>query len=212
MKEITRLTYNPKPYMIIIMTWRKENIDMIYFTADTHFGHENVIRFCSRPFSCAAEMDEALIENWNSRVKSNDTVYILGDMFFRSVNFEEILKRLKGKKRLIVGNHDGSWMTKADISRYFESVDKFLETTDGQHAITLCHYPMVTWKHAQRSYMIHGHIHNDTRADYWSLLVDRDNVLNAGTDINGFMPVPFDELVERITETSSGCTGMVYTG
>ena len=170
---------------------------MIYFTADTHFGHENVIRFCGRPFSCAAEMDEALIENWNSRVKSNDTVYILGDMFFRSVNFEEILKRLKGKKRLIVGNHDGSWMTKADISRYFESVDKFLETTDGQHAITLCHYPMVTWKHAQRSYMIHGHIHNDTRADYWSLLVDRDNVLNAGTDINGFMPVPFDELVEN---------------
>ena len=49
---------------------------MIYFTADTHFGHENVIRFCGRPFSCAAEMDEALIANWNSRVKGNDTVYI----------------------------------------------------------------------------------------------------------------------------------------
>lgn len=118
---------------------------MIYFTADTHFGHDNVIRFCNRPFSCAAEMDEALIANWNGRVKGNDTVYILGDMFFRSTNFEEILKRLKGRKRLIVGNHDGSWMTKADISRYFASIDKFLETTDGQHALTLCHYPMLTW-------------------------------------------------------------------
>ncbi len=170
---------------------------MIYFTADTHFGHENVIRFCGRPFSCAAEMDEALIANWNSRVKGNDTVYILGDMFFRSVNFEEILKRLKGKKRLIVGNHDGSWMIKADISRYFESIDKFLETTDGQHALTLCHYPMVTWKHAQRSYMIHGHIHNDTSMDYWPLLAARDNVLNAGADINGLMPVTFDELMEN---------------
>lgn len=116
---------------------------------------------------------------------------------FRSVNFEEILKRLKGKKRLIVGNHDGSWMTKADISRYFESIDKFLETTDGQHALTLCHYPMVTWKHAQRSYMIHGHIHNDTSMDYWPLLAARDNVLNAGADINGLMPVTFDELVEN---------------
>lgn len=71
---------------------------MIYFTADTHFGHENVIRFCGRPFSCAAEMDEALIANWNSRVKGNDTVYILGDMFFRSVNFEEILKAAQGEK------------------------------------------------------------------------------------------------------------------
>lgn len=50
---------------------------MIYFTADTHFGHESVIRFCSRPYATAAEMDEALIENWNSRVKGNDTVLIL---------------------------------------------------------------------------------------------------------------------------------------
>ena len=89
---------------------------MIYFTADTHFGHYNVIRFCDRPFASAEEMDEAMIQNWNDRVTGNDTVYILGDMFFRSTNAEEILKRLKGKKRLIVGNHDGSWMTKFDYA------------------------------------------------------------------------------------------------
>ena len=77
---------------------------MIYFTADTHFGHCNVIRFCDRPFASAEEMDEAMIQNWNDRVTGNDTVYILGDMFFRSTNAEEILKRLKGKKRLIFGN------------------------------------------------------------------------------------------------------------
>ena len=72
---------------------------MVYFTADTHFGHENVIRFCDRPFSTADEMDEAMIANWNGRVKGNDTVYvyILGDMFFRSTNAETILQRLKGK-------------------------------------------------------------------------------------------------------------------
>ena len=70
---------------------------MIYFTADTHFGHENVIRFCSRPYATAAEMDEALIENWNSRVKGNDTVFILGDLLFRSDNAEEILRCLKEK-------------------------------------------------------------------------------------------------------------------
>ena len=57
---------------------------MIYFTADTHFGHYNVIRFCDRPFASAEEMDEAMIQNWNDRVTGNDTVYILGDMFFRS--------------------------------------------------------------------------------------------------------------------------------
>ena len=172
-------------------------IELIYFTADTHFGHENVIRFCGRPYSCAEEMDEALILNWNSRVKGNDTVYILGDMFFRSTNAESILRRLKGKKRLIIGNHDGSWMTKFNASKYFISIDNFLETSDGKHTLTLCHYPMLSWKHAMKSYMVHGHIHNDTKADFWPLLLVRDNVLNAGVDINGYQPVTYDELLEN---------------
>ena len=170
---------------------------MIYFTADTHFGHENVIRFCDRPFSSANEMDEAMIANWNARVRGNDTVYVLGDMFFRSTNAETILQRLKGKKRLIVGNHDSSWMTKFDYARYFVSVDSFLETSDGQHSLTLCHYPLLSWKHARRSYMIHGHIHNDKTADFWPLIAARDHVLNAGVDVNGFCPVTFDELMEN---------------
>lgn len=57
---------------------------MIYFTADTHFGHCNVIRFCDRPFASAEEMDEAMIQNWNERVTGNDTVYILGDKFLET--------------------------------------------------------------------------------------------------------------------------------
>lgn len=170
---------------------------MIYFTADTHFGHQNVIRFCGRPFADANEMDETLIENWNSRVNGNDTVYVLGDMFFRSTNTESILKRLRGKKRLIVGNHDGSWMTKLDVSRYFASIDSFLEMSDGKHSLTLCHYPMLTWKHEKKSYMVHGHIHNDTSADFWPQFAARENVLNAGTDINGFAPVAFEELLDN---------------
>lgn len=71
---------------------------MIYFTADTHFGHENVIRFCDRPFSSANEMDEAMIANWNARVKGDDTVYVLGDMFFRSTNAETIFAATQGKE------------------------------------------------------------------------------------------------------------------
>lgn len=170
---------------------------MIYFTADTHFGHDNVIRFCGRPFSSKDEMNDIMIRNWNARVRGNDTIYIVGDMFFRCPDAEEILKCLKGKKRLIVGNHDSSWMTKFHYERYFVSVDNFLETSDGKRTLTLCHYPLLTWKHSTRSYMIHGHIHNDTTADFWRLIAARDNVLNAGVDINHFQPVTFDELVEN---------------
>ena len=170
---------------------------MFYFTVDTHFGHENYIRMCGRPFETIEEMNEALIENWNRRVKGNDTICIVGDMFFRCEEPEQILKRLHGKKRLIVGNHDSSWMNRVDIGKYFVSVDDFLQISDGQHSLTLCHYPLLTWKHWSRSYMIHGHIHADTRMDFWFCIKARDNVLNAGVDLNNFQPVTFDELLEN---------------
>lgn len=54
---------------------------MIYYIADMHFGHQNVLRFDNRPFADANQMEEALIHNWNERVTPEDTVYVLGDAF-----------------------------------------------------------------------------------------------------------------------------------
>lgn len=170
---------------------------MFFFTADTHFGHANIIRFCDRPFSTVEEMDETIIKRWNDKVNESDTVFILGDMFFRSTNVECVLLRLKGRKRLIIGNHDNTWMKKVDLALYFESVDPMVEISDGQHTFTLCHYPMLSWNHQSRAFMIHGHIHNNTSMDYWPSILARDRLLNAGCDINGFEPVTFEELVEH---------------
>ena len=170
---------------------------MIYFISDCHFGHCNVIGMCNRPFATIDEMNEALITNWNERVRGNDHVYILGDLFFRCQDPESILRRLKGKKHLIIGNHDGSWMERVELPAYFQSVDDFLTMTDGTRGITLCHYPLLTYKHAKKNYMIHGHTHNDTTSDYWPLLRIRERVLNASVEVNGYRPVTFDELVEN---------------
>ena len=49
-------------------------------------------------------MDEALLSKWNAKVKADDIVYILGDLFFRAAKVEPILKALNGRKHLIVGN------------------------------------------------------------------------------------------------------------
>ena len=168
---------------------------MYYYTADNHLGHKNVIEMCNRPFEDISDMNEQMIQRWNAKVKGNDIVYIIGDMFFRCLNPEDILKRLKGKKRLVLGNHDGSWISKVDLKMYFDSVENMVEFSDGERGLTLCHYPLLTWKHAKKNYMIHGHIHNDTSADYWSLIKVRERVLNAGVDINNFEPVSFEELV-----------------
>ena len=97
---------------------------MIFFTSDLHLGHENCIRLCNRPFSSIEEMDEILIENWNHKVTGKDTVYILGDLIYRSQKPpEEYLRRLRGKKHLILGNHDRGWIRSCQTEQFFESVN-----------------------------------------------------------------------------------------
>ena len=170
---------------------------MIYFTADTHFGHQNVIRFTERPFSSAEEMDETLIANWNARVYRGDKVYILGDMFFRHPDPEAILCRLKGKKYLIIGNHDYSWMKYIDLEKYFEEVSDRAEISVLNKWAVLSHYPMLSYRHDNKYYMIHGHIHNNCHEDFWELIVRRPLVLNAGVDVNDYRPVTLPELIKN---------------
>ena len=170
---------------------------MIFFTADTHFGHANVIRMCERPYQDIEEMNRDFIARWNAKVSGTDSVYIIGDMFFRCDDPEAILRQLRGKKHLLLGNHDSSWIGLVDLNKYFVSVDTLIEAGIDQTGLTLCHYPLLTWKHQKRSYMIHGHIHRKTDSDFWPLLCVRDRVLNAGVDINHYEPVTLEELIHN---------------
>jgi calcineurin-like phosphoesterase family protein len=78
-----------------------------FVIADTHFGHENIIKYESRPFKNTEEMNQALIKNWNSVVGEKDIVYFLGDFALCSKEkIIEIGQQLKGYKILIYGNHD----------------------------------------------------------------------------------------------------------
>lgn len=78
-----------------------------WFISDTHFGHKNILEYEKehRPFSTVEEMNETIIERWNSVVKQKDTIYHLGDFAFGKKNIE-IASRLNGRKHLVMGNHD----------------------------------------------------------------------------------------------------------
>lgn len=80
----------------------------IWVISDTHFGHENIIEYCDRPFSNAVEMDLQMLDLWNQTVRPEDKVYHLGDVYMGCSNghADHILSRLHGHKRLILGNHD----------------------------------------------------------------------------------------------------------
>lgn len=167
---------------------------MNYFISDLHLGHKNVLKYDNRPFSSIEEMDEFIISNWNDRVNENDHVYIIGDICFGN-NPAKYLKRLNGKKHLIIGNHDGEIIKKC--RDYFESIDYYKEIeVDGKH-IVLCHYPMAEWNGLFRGYYhIYGHIHNALNDTYY-MMKKRDLALNAGCMINNYKPVTLGELIKN---------------
>ncbi len=177
--------------------------DMTYFISDTHFGHRTALLCSGTRFASVEERDEAIIENWNKKVKKNDTVYILGDFIYKSERSPEYyFNILNGKKILIEGNHDIWWLGKTDASKYFKEVCKYKEIRLGDRTVTLCHYPMLEWRASRKEgskklgYLIFGHIHN-RRDELYKHLFEIGNALNAGVDINGYAPVSFEELVEN---------------
>lgn len=189
----------------------------VYFTSDTHFGHKNVIGYCSRPWKTVEEMDEALIENWNSVVKPHDCVYHLGDFAFaKRPRIKEIVAQLNGHKVLILGNHDLN--RKEDFWREagFEVVHKLgygkslpyqlsIDYVKGSRVpFYMCHYPL---KHAMGDYdkrdylvphapeddernkpLVHGHVH-----EQWRL---RPNMVNVGVDVWNYKPVSLSKVIE----------------
>lgn len=179
---------------------------MIYYIADMHFGHANIIKYCNRPFKSVEEMDSVLVRNWQKRVKEDDTVYIVGDIIYGHKNPEVILEQLPGKKILIEGNHDRSWKKKVDVEKYFEDIELMAEIKDNGIRVVLCHYPLMTWfEFGKGTYHVYGHIHDNINVPYWSLLMEMEDALNAGADINNFYPVTLEELIEnnRIFKSNS---------
>ena len=91
----------------------------IFFTADCHFDHKNIMRHANRPFASIEENDETLIHNWNEIVPRNGKVVILGDFAWR--NHARFLQRLNGSKIIILGSHD---KMSQDTLRLFSEVHK----------------------------------------------------------------------------------------
>ena len=173
----------------------KEEENMVYFTSDLHLGHAAVIGLSHRPFSDVEEMNETLIKNWNKTVMPDDDVYILGDLIFRAEQPPEyFLKRLRGKKHLIFGNHDEFWIDKVNLADYFVDWGNYAVVNTGNGKATVCHFPML---HGDGKYLIHGHLHNRTTEWYWEFYKTFDRALNAGVDINDFRPVTIAQLIEN---------------
>lgn len=177
---------------------------MIWFTSDPHYWHKNVLTYCNRPFSSVEEMNEGLIENWNSVVGAKDTTFILGDFAFSGVvKAKEILRRLNGVKYLVMGNHD--WHNKAHKWEEIGfSIFDETKTQDhiviGNEFVTLSHFPYKGHMHDERyfekapedqgGWLLHGHVHKA-----WKV---KNKMINVGVDVWDYKPVSLEEIKEII--------------
>ncbi len=167
-----------------------------FFTSDTHYFHENIIRFSNRPFETVEEMNEAMIERWNAKVKKGDLVYHLGDFALKcsKADATSILDRLNGQIILIRGNHDS---VAEQLKHRFAAVKDYDEISikdddaphNGKRKIILLHYAMRVWHSSHHgSWHLYGHSHGSLPDDPNSLSFD------VGVDCWGFAPLSYQEV------------------
>ena len=136
----------------------------LWFTSDTHWSHRNIIKYSNRPFDSVEQMDQALIDNWNSVVAPNDIVWHLGDFAFcRYEGIKEILPLLNGHKNLVLGNHDKEIVNNTpELLRLglFKSIQHYKMLRIDDQKVVLCHYGFRTWDSAHHgAIMLYGHSH-----------------------------------------------------
>ena len=157
----------------------------IFFISDTHFGHANILNFKDkngkpvRPYSSVEEMDESLIKNWNSIVKTQDKIYHLGDVAIPRKGLE-CLARCNGDKVLVRGNHDIFKLK--DYTKFFRDIRGYIVIEN-----YLCsHIPVHPESKGRYKKNIHGHLHTNN--------LDDDFYINVSVEQINFTPISFEEL------------------
>ena len=163
----------------------------VFMISDTHFCHNNIIKYCNRPFENTEEMNEFMINKWNNVVGIDDTVYMLGDFCLGTK--EDILSigtRLNGKKFLIKGNHDrGTNKTYFDAG--FEQISS--KPIIYSELYILSHHPLE--RIPQGFYNICGHMHPVV-----NYTIDDPKAFNVGVEANNYTPIKFED-IQKVLKT-----------
>lgn len=161
-----------------------------FFTADTHFSHSNILKYSKRPFKNVTEMNEKLVENWNSKISNKDEVWHLGDFCFDEKG-QGILDQLNGHKHLIKGNHEKV----GKKLKGWASISDYKELYVGEQFIVLSHYAMRVWnKSHYGAWMLYGHSHGTLEDNIYSLSFD------VGVDCHNYVPLEFEDVKQIISK------------
>jgi calcineurin-like phosphoesterase family protein len=160
----------------------------VFFISDHHFGHKHIIDFESRPFKDVDEMNEVMIEKWNTVVGKQDKVFHLGDFsFLNKEKTKAIVSRLNGYKILILGNHDRGRSRAWWLDAGFDEVSEY--PIIYKDFFFLSHEPMYMNRHMP--YVnVHGHIHSQK--------YEGINYFNVSVEHWDYMPLSFEQIRDAI--------------
>lgn len=170
----------------------------IFYTSDLHLGHRTILDIENKKFKTLEERQQLIIDNWNSKVKKSDIVYILGDMFYgRHLNYRKVLTKLNGKKYLIKGNHD-QWIEKEpELEELFEEVSDYKVVIDNGRKVVLFHFPIAEWNHKHyKSYHLYGHVH-EKKSPGIEYMNSLERCYNVCIQVHNYYPVTLNELIEE---------------
>ena len=139
-----------------------------------HLGHKGAINLDHRPFYDCQEMEDVSVHNWNAVVRPSDTVILIGDFcWLKTEEWIRILRRLKGNKVLITGNHDLHDLSPA-LRKMFADVKDYKVVDDNGRKVILSHFPIIFYNHSNnpKTYMLCGHVHATAEND-WLEKMDR---------------------------------------
>lgn len=171
-----------------------------WFTSDLHFGDPRIkLRHRDLITANNDEIDQLVIDNWNKTIKSDDTVFVLGDVCYDSSRID-ILNTLNGRKVLVKGNYDDSTPDETWL-KYFEKVCSSCYTHIGDEKVYLNHYPCNS---KPEIFNIVGHIH-----DLWKV---QRNMINVSVDAWHFMPVSEDRIAFTMNAIRNHYDQNVFAG
>lgn len=195
--------------------YTEKEAEKFYFTADSHFCHSNIIKYCKRPFANIAENDEEIIRRWNEKVPEDGIVFHLGDVAFGDPErVDNILERLNGTIYLVIGNHD--WCRVVNNHKWrFEMMTQQINMKIGKRHIILNHYPMLAfsgaWRGEDATYQLFGHVHTspytDEGLDQQRMKYLFTSQYDVGVDNNNFTPISWKE-VDQIINNQMMSLGM----
>jgi calcineurin-like phosphoesterase family protein len=167
----------------------------LFFSADTHWGHGNIIKFDALPFISIEEHDEVLLANWNRTVGPDDDVWHLGDFCYRNkMPVERYLERLNGRIHLVKGNHDdkGAWKVRDKFASFQEAA---YIRHEGE-CIYMLHYACRVWRKSNHgSWHLYGHSHGSLPPLGRSMDVGVAAVAKMlGGKLEDYRPISFEEV------------------